>query len=92
MAIGEAVLDVIEEERLQERSLELGEFMMESLLALKEKHSCIGDVRGAGMFLGVDLVKDRETQEPDRALAEHVHIRYCCTVTVYSCFLMAVWY
>ena len=79
MAIAEAVLDVIEEEKLQERSKVLGEFMTESLLALKEKHNCIGDVRGVGMFIGVDLVKDKETREPDVALAEQVRFR-CCVI------------
>ena len=69
MAIAEAVLDVIKEEKLQERSRELGEFMMKELLTLKEKHRCIGDVRGVGMFIGVDLVKDKETKEPNKLLA-----------------------
>ncbi len=69
MAVAEAVLDVIWEEKLQERSKELGEFMMKELLVLKEKHKSIGDVRGVGMFIGVDLVKDKETKEPNRALA-----------------------
>ena len=69
MAVAEAVLDVIEEEGLQKRSRELGEFMMEELLVLKEKHRCVGDVRGVGMFLGVDLVKDKESKEPNKSLA-----------------------
>lgn len=82
MATAEAVLDVIEEEKLQERSQELGVFMMEGLLALKKKYICIGDVRGVGMFIGVDLVKDRETREPDKALADHVQFR-CCVICIH---------
>jgi len=69
MAVAEAVLDVVQEEGLQERSRELGEFMMKELLLLKEKHRSIGDVRGIGMFLGVDLVKDKESKEPNKLLA-----------------------
>ena len=75
MAVAEAVLDVIKEEGLQERSRELGEFMMEELLVLKEKHRCVGDVRGVGMFLGVDLVKDKESKEADRELANFLQTR-----------------
>lgn len=76
MAIAEAVLDVIEEEKLQERSRELGEFMMKELLTLKEKRRCIGDVRGVGMFIGVDLVKDRASKEPNKPLAEFLLTRF----------------
>jgi 4-aminobutyrate aminotransferase-like enzyme len=63
-AIGIAVLDVIRDERLQERALELGGRFRDGLMALKERHALIGDVRGAGLFLGVELVRDRATLEP----------------------------
>ncbi len=75
MAVAEAVLDVIWEEKLQERSKELGEFMMKELLVLKEKHKSIGDVRGVGMFIGVDLVKDKETKEADKELADFLQTK-----------------
>jgi 4-aminobutyrate aminotransferase-like enzyme/Ser/Thr protein kinase RdoA (MazF antagonist) len=63
-AIGLAVLDVIRDEGLQQRALELGARFRDGLLAVKEKHALVGDVRGAGLFLGVELVRDRTTREP----------------------------
>ena len=63
-AIGLAVLDVIQGEGLQERSLELGGRFLEGLGELKDKHELVGDVRGAGLFIGVELVRDRDTLEP----------------------------
>jgi 4-aminobutyrate aminotransferase-like enzyme len=63
-AVGLAVLDVIEAEGLQQRALELGERMIEGLRSLGERHPLIGDIRGAGLFLGVELVRDRESLEP----------------------------
>ena len=69
MAIAEAVLTVIEEEDLQRRAVELGTYLMEELLSLKERYSSIGDVRGVGLFIGIDVVKDKDSREPDKALA-----------------------
>jgi taurine--2-oxoglutarate transaminase len=46
------------------RSKELGAYMLKQLTALKEKHICIGDVRGLGLFIAVELVKDRKTKAP----------------------------
>ena len=70
MAVSNAVLSVIEEEGLQLKSQELGDHLKSGLEELKEKYSCIGDVRGVGLFLGVDLVRDRESREPDKELAD----------------------
>ena len=70
MAISNVVLSVIEDEGLQSNAKELGDHLKDGLEGLKEKHSCIGDVRGMGLFIGVDLVKDCESCEPDRDLAE----------------------
>ena len=63
-AVGLAVLDVIEEEGLQARALEVGRHFRRGLEALKDKHRLVGDVRGLGLFLGVEFVRDRERREP----------------------------
>ena len=66
-AQGMAVLDVIDREKLQENSLTIGNQLSASLNRLKEKHNIIGDVRGKGLMLGIELVKDRATKEPAKA-------------------------
>ncbi|UCH09524.1 MAG: aminotransferase class III-fold pyridoxal phosphate-dependent enzyme [Fidelibacterota bacterium] len=64
MAVGMAVLDVIEEEQLRERAARVGRYLMDGFRRLADDHPIIGDVRGLGMFMGVELVVDRETLEP----------------------------
>jgi 4-aminobutyrate aminotransferase-like enzyme/Ser/Thr protein kinase RdoA (MazF antagonist) len=64
MAAGIAVLDVIQHEELQQHALEVGNHLMNGLKELMNKHSIIGDVRGHGLFIGVELVRDRITKEP----------------------------
>jgi len=66
-AQGMAVLDVIDREKLQENSLTIGNQLSAGLNRLKEKHNIIGDVRGKGLMLGIELVKDRATKEPAKA-------------------------
>jgi len=66
-AIGKAVLEVIEREGLQENSLKVGNHLLAGLRALQTKHSIIGEVRGKGLMIGVELVKDRKTKEPAKA-------------------------
>jgi 4-aminobutyrate aminotransferase-like enzyme/murein DD-endopeptidase MepM/ murein hydrolase activator NlpD len=63
-AVGLAVLDVIRDERLQERAEALGERLLAGLGRLRERHALVGDVRGAGLFVGVELVRDRRTLAP----------------------------
>jgi 4-aminobutyrate aminotransferase-like enzyme/Ser/Thr protein kinase RdoA (MazF antagonist) len=59
-----AVLDVIEQEGLQRRAAQLGEHFIEGLKALQLRHESIGDVRGNGLFIGMELVRDRDTKVP----------------------------
>jgi 4-aminobutyrate aminotransferase/(S)-3-amino-2-methylpropionate transaminase len=59
-----AVLDIIEEERLLERAVELGQYMRERFEQMQKKYEIIGDVRGLGAMVGIELVKDRTTKEP----------------------------
>jgi alanine-glyoxylate transaminase/(R)-3-amino-2-methylpropionate-pyruvate transaminase len=66
-AMGKAVLEVIERENLQQNSLKLGTHVLAGLEKLKAKHKIIGDVRGKGLMLGIELVKDRATKEPAKA-------------------------
>jgi alanine-glyoxylate transaminase / (R)-3-amino-2-methylpropionate-pyruvate transaminase len=65
-AQGIAVLDVIERENMQANSLNLGHKILAGLNELKEKHKLIGDIRGKGLLLGIELVKDRQSKEPAR--------------------------
>ncbi len=66
-AQGKAVLEVIDREKLQANSLAMGRHLSAGLEQLKEKHNIIGDVRGKGLMLGIELVKDRATKEPAKA-------------------------
>ncbi len=63
-AAAQAVLDVIRDEQLQERSQRIGAFMLQGIRQLAARHELIGDVRGAGLFLGVELVTDRTAKTP----------------------------
>lgn len=68
-AVGLAVLDVIEQEGLQAAALRVGTELLKGLKALQRDHALIGDVRGRGLFVGIELVRDRQTLEPARAQA-----------------------
>ena len=62
-AAGLAVLDVLEEEQLQQNALRVGNGLLSRLEQLQERYPLIGDVRGSGLFLGLDLVRNRATRE-----------------------------
>ena len=70
---GLAVLDVIAEEGLVERAAARGEYMLARLRELQTEHEPIGDVRGRGLLIGLELVEDRETQEPRRRARRRGH-------------------
>jgi alanine-glyoxylate transaminase / (R)-3-amino-2-methylpropionate-pyruvate transaminase len=75
-AQGAAVLDVIDREKLQANALKIGNQILAGLERLKAKHDIIGDVRGKGLLLGIELVKERATKEP--ATAECAHVMEAC--------------
>lgn len=63
-AIGHAVLEIIEEEELQKNAFQVGKILMDLLNQLKSRHSIIGDVRGRGLFLGIELVNNPKELKP----------------------------
>ena len=71
-AIGLSVLDAIEEDKLMQNAKEVGSIFINGLLELKDKYTVIGDVRGKGLFIGFELVKDRETLEPATVEAKEI--------------------
>jgi 4-aminobutyrate aminotransferase-like enzyme len=71
-AIGLAVLNVLETEKLQAHAWDVGTDWLEQLRALQTRHAWIGDVRGRGMFIGIELVRDRETLEPATRAANEI--------------------
>jgi 4-aminobutyrate aminotransferase-like enzyme len=73
--IGKEVLDIVDDENLQANAKQQGDRLLAGLRSLQDKHDCIGDVRGIGLFIGVDLVTDRTTKSEATALAIHVKDR-----------------
>ena len=71
-AIGLAVLDVVRDEQLQARALRVGQGLLDGLRPFVARHPLVGDVRGSGLFLGVELVRDRESLEPADSEASYV--------------------
>ncbi|KAL3829038.1 hypothetical protein ACJIZ3_017840 [Penstemon smallii] len=71
-AAGLAVLQVIEKENLQQNALNVGSYLQHRLSSLKDKYEIIGDVRGRGLMLGVELVTDRQLKTPAKVETLHV--------------------
>jgi 4-aminobutyrate aminotransferase-like enzyme/Ser/Thr protein kinase RdoA (MazF antagonist) len=75
-AIGLATLEVTLEEKLQSHALRVGDRLLEGLRRLMDQHAIVGDVRGSGLFLGVELVRDRQTLEPASEEASFISNRF----------------
>lgn len=82
-AVGLAVLDVLRDEGMQENALRVGDELMVALRDVQACHPLVGDVRGSGLFLGLDLVNDRESREPAPNQASYVvnRLRECGILT-----------
>lgn len=63
-SVGLAVLDVMQREHLQSNAQVVGDYLRDGLSTLAERHNMIGDIRGCGLLIGMELVKDRATREP----------------------------
>ncbi len=72
MAAASAVLDVIQKNGLQDNALQVGTYLRERLAALGQRHALVGEARGAGLFIGLELVADRATRGPATAQAAKV--------------------
>lgn len=70
------VIEIMERDHLADRSLEIGKKVTERYTALKEKYTCIGDVRGLGGMIGLEFVTDQESKEPAPQLTSDI-IQYC---------------
>jgi 2,2-dialkylglycine decarboxylase (pyruvate) len=97
-AAGLAVLDVVQEEGLVERARESGEYLRRRLGELQETHEQIGDVRGRGLLVGVELVSDRETKTPadqlgravmDECLERGLSMNIVRSASLANCFRLA---
>jgi len=72
VAAGAAVLDVFEAENVRQRALENGTALRTGLAEITKDSASVAEVRGCGLYVGVEIVRDRETREPDRARTEDV--------------------
>lgn len=72
---GIKTIEIIQQEKLIENAKVVGEYLAKSLLALKEKYEIIGDVRGKGLIVGAEFVKDRATKEPAQKLTALITYR-----------------
>jgi 2,2-dialkylglycine decarboxylase (pyruvate) len=73
--VGLAMLAILKEEHLTEKSRKQGAYLKQQLLQLQERYECIGDVRGRGLLLGMEIVKDRHSKQPDPDLGHRISQR-----------------
>ena len=71
-AVGIAVLDVIRKDNLQQNAQQVGNYLLDQLRQLKQSFPLIGDVRGCGLFLGIEMVQDHVSCEPNAHLAKQI--------------------
>ncbi|MFL3027161.1 MAG: aminotransferase class III-fold pyridoxal phosphate-dependent enzyme [Candidatus Neomarinimicrobiota bacterium] len=71
-AVGRTVLEIIEKEKLQENAYLIGKYLIKELNDLKIRHNLIGDIRGRGLFLGIELIRDHENMVPAASEAEEI--------------------
>lgn len=66
------VIEIMQRDRLDKRSVEIGKTVTDRYLKMKDRYTCIGDVRGLGAMIGIEFVKDRATREPDAELTSEI--------------------
>jgi len=71
-AVGLAVLDVVEEEKLVDKARQSGERLRQGLLSLQQRYECIGDVRGRGLLIGLEIVNGRKSKAPAGELGSRI--------------------
>jgi len=71
-AVGVTVLDVVARDNLIERAIKSGERLKQGLISLQQKYECVGDVRGRGLLLGLEIVTDRQTKAPGFELGAQI--------------------
>jgi 4-aminobutyrate aminotransferase-like enzyme/Ser/Thr protein kinase RdoA (MazF antagonist) len=81
-AVGLKVLEILERDRLREQALTLGNDLLARMARLMAKHEIIGDVRGRGLMLGIELVEDRRTKAPATSAAARL-VEFCRTNGVF---------
>jgi 4-aminobutyrate aminotransferase len=74
-AASHAVLDVMEEDKLPENALKVGQYIKARFQELQQKHECLGDVRGKGLVIGLEFVKDRKSKAPDPERTSQILLR-----------------
>lgn len=67
-AVGVKVIEIVVRDKLAARAMEMGAYLKQGLQSLQQRHEAIGDVRGRGLLLGIELVEDRHKKEPARDL------------------------